>query len=336
MNNFIIEEIFLGGKAAASEDSEQERRIFRYVTKRRLDGLNTNHCITMLTVLQEKSYQKAAEILHYSRSTVKEHISALEEEFGVKLFETRGRAVLPTPAGQRVAVHARAIRDLYWQARQEADGGEKENALRILATETLGAYVLPPSIAAFMARCPGTALSVKLGAHSQFCEQLRQGTADVAFGFIDPAWRSIFLPEFQVVPFAKESIVFFCNPRHPLAGKGPIMLEDLREDTFLLANKDGIFRDYLYQVCCKSGVPMPRYRYIDSGTLLKKLVLGGSYLSMIGRSEIEEELRNGTLVELPWAEGPIMGDLVAVYPKGRENPSRSYFLSLLRQRFQRT
>ena len=27
-------------------------------------ALNTNHCTTMLTVMQEKSYQKAAVILH--------------------------------------------------------------------------------------------------------------------------------------------------------------------------------------------------------------------------------------------------------------------------------
>ena len=296
-------------------------------------ALNTNHCTTMLTVMQEKSYQKAAVILHYSRSTVKEHIAALEEEFGVRLFEIHGREVLPTPDGQRFAAHAQAIRDIYWQARQEARYADHVSTLRILATETLGAYVLPPCISAFLERYPGVELSVHLGSHGQFCEELQKGEADLAFGFIDPAWNCIFQPEFQAVPFAREDIVFFCSPRHPMAARGQVSLEDLNEDTFLLANKEGVFRDYLYRACCRSGISMPHYRYLDSGTLLKKLVLNGRYISMIGRSVIEPELKAGTLVVLPWVNGPITGDLVAVYRKGTENPHRACFLEIVSRTF---
>ena len=78
---------------------------------------------------------------------------------------------------------------------------------------------------------------------------------------------------------------------------------------------------------------MPHYRYLDSGTLLKKLVLNGRYISMIGRSVIEPELKAGTLVVLPWVNGPITGDLVAVYRKGTENPHRACFLEIVSRTF---
>lgn len=291
--------------------------------------MNTNQLTAIVSVMQEKSFQKAATVLHYSRSTVLDQISSAEKELQVKLFKRVGRELLPTAEGARFALHAQAMLDIYRQAVQEISKRPEDVALRIVATETLGAYILTSSFSSMMLQHPTLELSVKLDTHEHLCNRLHNGEADIAFGFIGKSWGMINTEEFQVIPLRSEPVVFFANAHHPLAQQSTISIQDLQNSNLLLANKDGIFREYLHHFCCENGIQIHPKQYIDSGTLLKQLVLNGNYISIISRSVIREELENGTLIELPWSGEKIVGQLIAVFPKGQTHPLRDEFLSIV-------
>lgn len=77
---------------------------------------------TFVAVLQEGHLTRAAERLHISQPTASHHIRALEEHFGVALFNRNARGLEPTVAGQRLAQGA--IRVL--SASVELDGLARE------------------------------------------------------------------------------------------------------------------------------------------------------------------------------------------------------------------
>lgn len=291
--------------------------------------MNTNQLLTVLTLIRERSYQKTAMALHYSRSTAMDHIKALEQEMDVKLFQRSGRDVVPTVAGLRFAVHAQAIMERYQQALRDVQDLSSCSELRILAVETLGVYLLHSSFNSMMLRHPDLELSIKFGAHSTFCEKLKAGEADVAFGFAGRSWGKISELDFSVIPICREPIVFFAGARSSAAQKARIGLTDLKQFPLWMANRDGVYNECLQRLCRKSGVYVQPRKYVDSGTLLKQLVADNDCVSMISKIAIASELKAGTLVELPWDGDPLYGEVIAVVRKGDDSKLCDEFIHIV-------
>ena len=64
---------------------------------------------TFQAVVDQGSYQKAADGLGYTQSTVTVHIQQLEEELGVPLFERVGRRMVLTQVGEQALAQAREL-----------------------------------------------------------------------------------------------------------------------------------------------------------------------------------------------------------------------------------
>lgn len=64
---------------------------------------------SFLSVVDSPTMSRAAETLHLSTGAVSLQVRALSNELKVQLFSRSGRKLIPTPAGQRLAEHARAI-----------------------------------------------------------------------------------------------------------------------------------------------------------------------------------------------------------------------------------
>ena len=54
---------------------------------------------TLLTLVQEGSFTKAAQALSLSQPAVSHQIRQLEEEFGIQIFHKDRKELRPTPAG---------------------------------------------------------------------------------------------------------------------------------------------------------------------------------------------------------------------------------------------
>src|SRR5258708_12682543 len=61
---------------------------------------------TFRRVATEKSFTRAANLLHYAQSSVTAQIHGLEEELGVPLFDRMGRRVELTSAGRQFLTYA--------------------------------------------------------------------------------------------------------------------------------------------------------------------------------------------------------------------------------------
>ena len=70
-----------------------------------------NKIKTLLTVVKEGGYTKAAQELHLTQPAVSHHIRLLEKEFGIKIFKQDKKELISTPEGDTPGVRWR------WRAR---------------------------------------------------------------------------------------------------------------------------------------------------------------------------------------------------------------------------
>jgi len=74
---------------------------------------------TLLAVMEAPTMTRAAENLHLSTAAVSIQLNTLANELGLQLFVRSGRRLLPTPAGLRLAEHARSLSGQFKRIKEE-------------------------------------------------------------------------------------------------------------------------------------------------------------------------------------------------------------------------
>lgn len=116
----------------------------------------------LAAIVAQRSFRKAADILHLSPSSLSHMMRALEQRMGVRLLNRTTRSVAPTEAGERlVARLGPALREID-AALSEVDdfGSGPRGTLRINANEVAARLLLRGIVPAFLARHPHVALDL--------------------------------------------------------------------------------------------------------------------------------------------------------------------------------
>jgi len=113
--------------------------------------MNLKQIEVFLAVAESGSFSKGAEATFITQSTVSQHISALESEFGLKLFDRTGKGTFPTAAGKLLLKHARSIAD---EAREipvimNRFKGLENAILSIGGSNIPSSYIIPDLLARF-------------------------------------------------------------------------------------------------------------------------------------------------------------------------------------------
>lgn len=145
---------------------------------------------SFLAALDAGSLLGAARSLKQSQPTLGRHISVLEAQLGVALFERTGRGLLPTAAALGIASHAR-------QMQANADALQRALSLRsvdlagtvrVTASQTVATYVLPRLLAQLRAEVPE--IQIEVVASNEVKNLLRR-EADIALRMVRPDQESL-------------------------------------------------------------------------------------------------------------------------------------------------
>jgi DNA-binding transcriptional LysR family regulator len=136
---------------------------------------------TFLDLLDTRSFNKSAERLNITQSTVSARINALESQIGKKLFVRSRAGTELTAAGIAFEAHARGLRHSWSEAlRVTRATGNVDVSIRIglqtdLATTHIGDWV-----AQFQTLFPRAEFYVELDYSNQMCNDLLAGNLDFA------------------------------------------------------------------------------------------------------------------------------------------------------------
>ena len=130
-------------------------------------------------VASEGSFTKAAEALHVTQPTLSGQVKALEETYGVRLFDRRGRRVAPTALGQELLVLTRRLFSLEAETEHllSAAQGLRKGHLRVGADAP---YHVTAALSAFTQRYPGIQISLTVGNSAELAHDLLEHKLDVA------------------------------------------------------------------------------------------------------------------------------------------------------------
>ncbi len=186
--------------------------------------MNPNLLHTFLIVAETGSFTRAARETFVTQPAVSQHIRALEERLGSRLFVRAGQRIHLTPEGEELRRHARAA----IKALEEAElaltamNALERGRMRIAATMFM-AYLLPPALMEFKRRHPRVQVEVRFHNSAEVIRQVEDGSVDFGFagGLADPS------SALRVTPVHTERLALVAPPDHPLVGRGPLEPADL-------------------------------------------------------------------------------------------------------------
>src|SRR3954454_10492250 len=193
--------------------------------------------VRRLRVLREVahhgSFSAAAESLAFTQPAVSRQIATLEAEAGARLVERSARGVRLTQAGELLVGHADAILDRLAAAENqlEAPNSVAGGRLRLGATATANATLIPLAIRAFDKQFPEVELRLDEALTSELIERVAAGELDLA---IVPNPERYELPGEIVIDHLMDDPPHLALARdHPLAGAPEIRMADLAEEVWI-------------------------------------------------------------------------------------------------------
>lgn len=282
---------------------------------------------TFQAVVDQGSYQKAADGLGYTQSTVTVHIQQLEEELGVPLFERVGRRMVLTQVGEQALAQARELLAAADRLAQLGRAGhELSGTLRVDMAETLLCYKTQPVIQTFRKLAPQVRLIIRSRNCLDIVENVRSGACDLGVGY-DMDWSRDALEvetmgEYEVILLASPG---FCHP--------DLVTRDQRKPVSLITDEpDSIFRRRLEDYLRLRAITLDATLELWSIETIKRCVISNLGFTYLPRFTAEDELADGRLVELI---APISGARFPALCAWRKNrwvtPAMELFMQLLRE-----
>ncbi|WP_045213018.1 selenium metabolism-associated LysR family transcriptional regulator [Desulfonatronovibrio magnus] len=141
------------------------------------------------SVYELQSFSKAAQELYLSQPTVSTHVSSLETELGIKLFDRIGRKVLPTQAGQILYSGVSKIFKTLEQTKSDVQDlvNEVQGVVVIGGSTIPSTYLLPDVIASYRRQYSKVQVDLRIGDSISICRKVLDGDLDfgIVGGFVD-------------------------------------------------------------------------------------------------------------------------------------------------------
>lgn len=287
--------------------------------------MNMTLLTTFLAVVETGSFTQAARETFVTQPAVSQHIRALEEKLGVKLFVRHGQRIHLTAEGEELWRHTKAILKMV----EEAEFALKElsalkrGRLRIGAT-TYMAYLLPPVLMAFKRRHPLVQVTVGFDNSTEVLRLVEDGAVDLGFAgrLANPP------PSLGIVPIHNERLALIASPDHPLAASSSVRPEDLRDHVLAVREQGTFTRRHVAEWF--GEVPLPA-NLIEIGRIEAAIQLAmNGCLTFVPEGTIKAVPHSQRLISLPARK--LASDLeYALYLYGGTIPSLAarVFLDLL-------
>ena len=282
---------------------------------------------TFKTAATLLNFNRTADLLNYSQSTVSAQIKSLEEEIGVLLFERKAKQLYLTVAGKKMlnyslkllAIHAEAISDV--SGHRETDG-----MLTIRAPQTIATYQLPRVLAEFQPRFPKIRFDITSCAMYSLEHELQIGTVDLAFLLAE----SVQSANLKVEMLKAEPLVVIAGPGHPLCGQKCLGFEELSEQHIFLPKADCGYRmSFEQSLLIRRAEPVLTLEF-NSIEAIKKCVAAGLGITIIPEIAVKDELNQGKLVRLAWNEAIEVAVLMIWHKEKWISPTLAAFMETMR------
>lgn len=221
---------------------------------------------TFLTVAQNESFGKAAEVANRSIPAVSMQIKQLEEQLGVQLFQRTTRKVELTAEGEKLMISVRkALAELEVGLGQIQQAANVEHGhISFACVPTVASSRLPVILTAFAKQYPGITVHVRELANQELIESVRRREVDFAIGPM-PEKKG----ELDFAPIFTDEYCALLPKTYQDGGRQSISLRELSKMPLLKLSSSTAFRDHIDSALRDNGlVTESAYEFLHVNTLV--------------------------------------------------------------------
>jgi LysR family transcriptional regulator for metE and metH len=281
--------------------------------------LDLRHLRTLLALLEAGSVSRAAALQNVTQSALSHQLKALEEFYGLTLFERKSAPVQFTPAGRRLLDLAQAVIPAVEKAERDIArlGGHGAGKMRIAVECHTCFDWLMPSMDALRLRWPEVEQDIVSGFQSDPVGLLHQDRADVAIvSEVDADERDVL-----VHPLFEFDIVAILPLGHPLLARDHLEAADFAGQTLITYPVPDEMLDLVRQVLRPAGVEPPR-RTTELTVAMLQLVASGRGFAALPLWAVQTYLQRGYVAQQRIGAHGLTGRLYAVTRRPADDASR--------------
>lgn len=289
--------------------------------------MDLKYLTTIKTILETGTFQKAANRLNYTQSTVTFQIQQLERELSLRLFERIGRRMVLTEAGHAILPYIDSVLESVDRlCNFGKEVREIRGVLKLAMPETLLTYKSQPILKMFREQAP----HVKLLVCSQNCyltrNQILNGDIDVAIHYDVGGYNGTVIAK----KLADFSQVLVASP-NLAEDQRDFITPDQRKTVSLISNdKNCISQEIFDQYLRDRKIYVENVIELWSLEAIKRSVVSDLGVAFLPYFAVAEELESGKLIELPTG---LMGkniSAICAYHKNKWiSPAIDLFLKLV-------
>ncbi|NLB51641.1 MAG: LysR family transcriptional regulator [Syntrophomonadaceae bacterium] len=256
--------------------------------------MTLRHLKIFVTVCEAMNMTVAAKSLYMSQSAVSQTIAELEKYYDIRLFERLSRKLYLTQAGEKLLGYARHMIRMDADIEKNMKSLHETGLIRLGASVTVGATVLPKLVSAFRQANLSTDVEVFEDNTEQIQNRLLTDKIDI--GLVEGEITS---SDIMSKPFMDDELVLICGNQHRFSRLSVITPHELEKENFILREHGSGTRKSFEDVMKAQQLSWKVTWTCNNADTIKAAVIAGLGVSVISKRAVEKEAESGELIIKP-------------------------------------
>lgn len=275
------------------------------------------------SVARHLSFTRAAEELYLTQPAVSIQVKQLSMMLEMPLFEQLGKKVYLTEAGETLLKHSRAMLNQLSEIERDINllRGIEEGRLSISIASTVN-YFATQLLSRFLEVHKNIAISLEVINRQELIKSLEENEPDLVLMGAPPDGLEV-----SAIPFMDNPLIVISSPKHPLASRTNIPIEELTNQTFVMREAGSGTRQAMHRIFDEYGVKPKPGIMVTGNEVVKQSVQVGLGLAVVSIHTVRHELDMKTLISLDVQRFPVIRKWYIVYRKGKQlSPTAKVFV----------
>lgn len=269
---------------------------------------------TFLEVCEYMNFTHAAKALNLTQPAVSQHIKYLEKEYDTPLFFRDKKKLSLTPAGEILRSTLETMRnDEKTMKKRMKESFSGKNIVTFGVTMTIGEYAIIPALTKLIKKHPNTDFQIRYGNTQTLLSYLYEG--DIDFAIVEGYFQG---DNYHTRVYKSEEYIAVCSSTHVFS-KPILCLKDLTSERLLLREQGSGTRAILTKTLAIKNMSLEDFPHtveVESIHTIVSLLAQDCGVSFLYKTAVEQELRNGSLMQIPLCDFMIMHDFTFLWNKG--------------------
>jgi len=252
--------------------------------------MTLRHFRIFLAVCETMNMTLAAQSLLMTQSAVSQSVNELEKYYDVRLFERLARKLYLTEAGEKLLNYAQHMLRMNSDLEEDMKAIQHTGLIRLGASITVGASILPALISRFRETYPSTEIEVFVDNTDKVEKRLLSDKTDI--GLVEGDTTSQYIVN---TPFMNDELVLVCGAAHRFASWTVVPPHELQKENFIIREIGSGTRKTFENIMSAHQLTWKSTWTCNNADTIKAAVAAGIGVSVISRMAVAKEAKAGEL-----------------------------------------